>query len=81
MSGLLEHRRMSRAEIRYLRKQLAEVRRAKRFPPADPTIVVRPWTEEEYYSAGHGRGRNLFFDESDEEVDTRLPSERMGYRY
>ena len=70
MSGSLEHLRMRRAEAR-----------AKRFPPSDPTIVVRPWTSEEHYSAMHGRGRNLFFDEPKEEVDTRLPSERMGYKY
>ena len=71
MSGLLEHLRMRRME-----------RRARRFPPPDPTIMVRQWTPEEHYSAVHGRGRNLFFDESEEEeVDTRLPSERLGYKY
>lgn len=70
MSGSLEGLRMIRAEAR-----------AKLFPPPDPTIVVRPWTAEEYYSAVHGRGRGLFFDEPEEEVDTRLPSERLGYRY
>ena len=72
LENIRESARMRRAEAR-----------AKRFPPPDPTIVARPWTSEEHYSAVHGRGRNLFFDESeeDEEVDTRLPSERLGCKY
>jgi len=68
MSDVLENIRMRRAEAR-----------AKLFPPPDPTIVVRPWTAAEYYAAGHGRGRGGF--NFNPPIDTRLPSERLGYRY
>ena len=67
MSDVLENIRMRRAEAR-----------AKLFPPPDPTIVVRPWTAEEYSSVARGRGRGGF--NFNLPIDTRLPSERLGYR-